>query len=251
VLNVIYDERYFLGEREDLSPGAVDGLKRATAKLYVDQIYRVNSGPGLTLLEIGCGTGDFLAEAQSRGLSVRGVEYSEPAAAAANRKLGAQLVQTGSIDTVTLPERFFEVIAFSDVLEHVREPRRFVARVYSLLKPGGFVFAVTPSLDSWSRKLMGNRWMEYKVEHLFYFGHESLQRLFLSAGYERVTFVPNYKVLSLDYVNAHFRRFPVPVWTPFLAALGRVAPRWLAGKPVRVVASGTIVLAHKQPPSER
>jgi SAM-dependent methyltransferase len=245
VLSAIYDEQYFLGERENVQADAASSLKRATAKIYVDRILTLNCRPGLKLLEIGCGTGDFLFEAQSRGMRVSGIEYSAPAVTAANRKLGAPIVKQGSIESVVLPEALFDVIAFSDVIEHVRDPRRFVRRAYSALKPGGFVFVVTPSLDNWSRKVMGRRWMEYKTEHLFYFGRKSLHRLFLSAGYENVTCLPNYKIVSLEYVNAHFQRFHVPVWTPLLGALSRAIPKPLGHKHVQMVASGIIVLAYR------
>ena len=245
VLNAIYNERYFLGEREFVEASAVAELKQATARSYLDEIQSIDPRVGLNLLEIGCGSGDFLVEAQSRGMSVQGIEYSLSATATANRRLGAFLVQVGSIDTVPLAPAAFDVIAFSDVIEHVRDPRRFVERTYRCLRPGGSVFAVTPSLESWSRKLMGKAWMEYKVEHLFYFGRKSLAHLFVSAGFENIRFLPNYKTLSFEYINAHFRRFPVPLWTPLLGLIGHLVPPSLARKHVRVVASGLIALARK------
>ena len=70
---------------------------------------------------------------------------------------------------------------------------------------------VTPSLDSWSAKMLGNRWMEYKTEHLFYFNERSLRRLLEAVGFKPVAFRPNTKILSLDYINHHFQRFRVPV----------------------------------------
>lgn len=245
VLNAIYNEQYFFGEREFVEASAVAELKQATARSYLDEIQSIDPRAGLSLLEIGCGSGDFLMEAHSRGMSVQGIEYSLSATAAANRRLGAPVVQAGSIDTVSLVPEAFDVIAFSDVIEHVRDPRKFIERTHRCLRPGGSVFAVTPSLDSWSRKLMGKTWMEYKVEHLFYFGRKSLTHLFVSAGFENVRFLPNYKMLSFEYINAHFRRFPVPLWTPLLGLLGHVVPPRLAQKHVRVVASGVIALARK------
>jgi len=86
--------------------------------------------------------------------------------------------------------------------------------------------------------------MEYKTEQ-FYFGRESLHRLFFSTGYENVTFLPNYKVVSLEYINAHFQRFHVPLWTPLLGALNRVIPKALGRKHLRMFASGMIVLAYR------
>ena len=46
-------------------------------------------------------------------------------------------------------------------------------------QPGGVIFVATPSLDSWSARLLRERWMEFKAEHLFYFDSATLR---VSAG---------------------------------------------------------------------
>ena len=61
------------------------------------------------LLEIGCGTGDFLIEAQSRGFEVEGVEYSEHAATAANLRLGRRAVRVGSLEKECLTANKYDV----------------------------------------------------------------------------------------------------------------------------------------------
>ncbi len=99
----IYSANYFLNEREGVGEGEVDRLKRQTAKLYIDLIVRANSGPTGKVLEIGCGTGDLLVEAQARGFEVSGIETSEYAAARANSRLGAEVVRQGEIETVPVP----------------------------------------------------------------------------------------------------------------------------------------------------
>src|SRR3990172_5134126 len=63
----IYTAEYFLGERNPESEARVARLKRATASLYVDLLISHLGGSTGRLLEIGCGSGQFLLEAQSRG----------------------------------------------------------------------------------------------------------------------------------------------------------------------------------------
>src|SRR4051812_38551430 len=75
-LEKIYTSQYFLNDRDSISPEAVSRLKRATASLYLDYIGRFVQAQGSRLLEIGCGTGDFLVEARIRGFEVRGIEFS-------------------------------------------------------------------------------------------------------------------------------------------------------------------------------
>jgi 2-polyprenyl-3-methyl-5-hydroxy-6-metoxy-1,4-benzoquinol methylase len=241
----IYDAEYFLGDHDEASDQRVAALKSASAALYLDRLATVLNGTGKRLLEIGCGTGDFLLAAQSRSLEVNGVEFSPVSVVTANRRLGAELVQQGTIENASFPRQHFDVIAACDVIEHTRSPKEFLARAYSLLRPGGVIFLVTPSLDSLSRKLLGNRWMEYKVEHLFYFGQKSLARLLIDAGFEPPAFAPNRKALSLDYVYRHFERFPVPVITPLLGLVRRCATEGLAQRQWVVPASGVFATAKK------
>lgn len=118
--------------------------------------------------------------------------------------------------------------------------------MYAAILPEGLIAIVTPSLDSWSRRLLGRYWMEYKTEHLTYFSRKSLRKLLENAGFSDIQFAPNYKSLNLDYVAAHFDRFPVPIATPLVRLLNRILPRVLALRPLNVVASGIVALARKR-----
>ena len=244
-LEEIYSAHYFLGDHSEESDQRISEMKTATANLYLDRLAKAFPTKGARFLEIGCGTGDLLVQAQSRSLEVHGVEFSTISAATANQRLGAELVQPGTIENSSLPIGHFDVIAACDVIEHTRSPRSFLERAYALLRPGGLIFLVTPSLDSWSRKLLGKRWMDYKVEHLFYFGRTSLARLLADTGFEQPIFEGNRKVLTLDYVYHHFDRFTVPGLTPLFRLARRLAPERLALRHWILPASGIFVTARK------
>ncbi len=254
-LGQIYGENYFLVENNAAGQRHVDELKQGTADNYLDMITRYRGGGPGRLLEIGCGQGDFLLRAAARGLQVTGVEYSEHACGVAREKLAAAgvrdaEVRCGEISDVPLPatpEEGFDVCAFSDVIEHVRDPRAFLERVHGLLRPGGLVFIATPALDSWSARLLGNRWMEFKAEHLFYFNSSNLQSLLFSCGFAGVLARPCVKTLSYDYVAGHFERYPVPGFTAAALLGRRLVPKGLRRRPVQVVASGVAMLAHTVP----
>ena len=55
----------------------------------------------------------------------------------------------------------------------------------------------------------------------------------------------SYKILSFDYICGHFERYPVPVVSPVLKVIRKLLPDWIANKPIKVVASGTMVTARK------
>jgi 2-polyprenyl-3-methyl-5-hydroxy-6-metoxy-1,4-benzoquinol methylase len=244
-LSSIYSSSYFLGSKDADSVQRQQALKRATAKLYMDTIAPFVRADKPRLLEIGCGSGDFLIEAQSRGFKVEGLEYSEHAASGANTRLGYRVVRVGSLEKECLPASEYDVIGAFDVIEHLRNPAESLSYLSAALKPSGLLVIVTPSLNSWSRRLLGRHWMEYKTEHLTYFSQKSLTRLFRATGFDTIEFYPNYKILSLDYVSSHFERFPVPVISPMVQLFRAILPKKLVHRPTKIVASGIIAIARR------
>jgi SAM-dependent methyltransferase len=244
-LAAIYNDGYFLHGQVVEAEERMSSMKRATAVRYIDMIGRLLPERGCRLLEIGCGHGDMLVEARKRGYEVAGVEFSAHAARIANQRLGISAVSVGSIDTVELPSDYFDLVAFVDVIEHVRDPKVFLQRVHGVLKPGGMAFLITPSLGSWSRRAMGAKWMEYKIEHLFYFSGRSIGKLLGSCAFHEIGIRSNRKVLTLDYLWRHFDRFKVPVVSPLIGLLRRITPDALAYRHMAIPASGLIAIARK------
>ena len=249
-LSKIYSDNYFLGGEDAGSRELVNSMKRSTANIYLEQFLKETKSDKKeeragSLLEIGCGMGDFLMEAQSKGFHVSGLEVSDYLIQLTNKRLGSNSVEKGVIEASSFQPESFDIIAFFDVIEHVRNPITFMKKVNELLKPSGKIFLVTPSLDSWSARLLGKHWMEYKVEHLFYFNQKSLKLLLEQTGFHNIRFIPNYKILNFDYINRHFVRFPVPGLTPVLGIIRKITPDKLALTPIRFIASGMGVIAEK------
>jgi SAM-dependent methyltransferase len=248
-LKRIYGEEYFVLGEHDEGRIHVEELKQSTADLYLNLLERYRGkGPG-RLLEIGCGHGDFLLRAAARGFTVTGVEYSSHACSVARDKLGDfpdAKIFCGEITSVMTEPRY-DVCIFCDVIEHVRDPRLFLECVYHVLNPGGTILVATPTLDSWSARLLRNRWMEFKAEHLFYFKSSTLQTLLIQSGFSQIIERAGAKTLSLDYVAGHFERYPVKTISPAVKAARRITPSALRKRKVNVVASGMVMMARKQP----
>ena len=220
-------------------------MKSATARLYLDALAALVRPEDTELLEVGCGQGELLREARRRGFVVHGVELSPHAAVAANRLLGEGTVTTGALDTIAGLAGPFGAVATADVIEHVRDPQGFLHRIYELLRPGGAILLVTPSLDSWTRRLLGRHWMEYKVEHLFYFGAAAIRILLERCGFQEIRISPGRKVLTIDYLSRHFDRFRVPALSPVIGLLRRLVPDRLAHRCIRVPASNLMAIARR------
>ena len=243
-LATIYGDQYFIGSDHDALRDHGNALKRGTAKLQLAEIstYMDASQP-LRMLEVGCGLGNFLVEAQQMRFEVQGIDVSPSAVATANATLGAVCVRSGQLETAGFDVASFDIIVLADVIEHVRDPKAFMRHVRTLIKPGGALFVAVPSLDSLSARLMGRHWMEYKHEHLFYFNRQTIQRLITDCGFEDLTVTPGKKVLSLGYIIGHFEKFPVPILTPLMKVVGWILPESTLAAPLRVVASGINVMA--------
>lgn len=240
----IYGSDYFLGGDTPAGRESAGRMKSATARHYLDLLGRYRGGHGGRLLEVGCGQGHLLAEASRLGYDVTGVDVSPSAADAAGRLLGdGGRVLCGQLDDLRLPPGSFDVCVLADVIEHVRDPVAFLQAVRRLLAPGGSVLIATPSLDSWSARLLRQDWMEWKPEHLTYFDRNTVQNALFKAGYRGAVVRPARKALTLDYVARHFARYPVPVFSRAVNALTRLVPAPLRRENLWVVASGIVVLA--------
>ena len=250
-LGAIYSADYFLGAESDEGRASTREMKRATARQYLSEIHRYTGEVGGRLMEIGCGDGDFLVEAEAAGYHVTGVEYAPAACEQARARLQRGEVVCGELEKAELAGGQFDLCVLSDVIEHVRDPIAFLTEIHRLLKPGGGIFIATPSLHSWSAKLLRRNWMEFKPEHLTYFDPQTLETALFRTGYHQVVVRPGWKILTFDYVAKHFERFPVPVVTPLVRFVSALLPEGMRKKSRRVVASGMMVFARKTELAEK
>jgi len=221
-------------------------LKRATARLYLDRMKKYLPSTGISLLEVGCGRGEFLLEARERGFVVNGLEIFERAVEIANERLNFPAVLRAWLEDSPFPDAAFDVIVFFDVIEHVRDPLGFLRVVHRKVKPGAKVFLCTPCLDSFVARLMGRHWMEYKVEHLFYFSYDAIKLALQRTGFRDVYLLSNRKVLSADYVYRHFMRHRNPLLSPIVKMVRKITPDGLANRPLELTDSNMFVVAERE-----
>uniref|UniRef100_Q01PM1 Glycosyl transferase, family 2 n=1 Tax=Solibacter usitatus (strain Ellin6076) TaxID=234267 RepID=Q01PM1_SOLUE len=246
-LDLIYDENYALMQETGEERRQFAEMKQATARHYLDLVGACLGRHAGRLLEIGCGAGDLLTAAARLGYDVTGVEPSEYSCAQAREKLGiAGRVVCGDITSLT-EKNYYDVCVLADVVEHVSDPRDFLNRVNALVRPGGIVVIATPSLDSWSARMMRTKWMEFKTEHIQYFRQETLHSLLFQTGLLPIAALPGYKFLSLEYIAGHFAKYPVHMVSFALRQLSAVLPAALRKKPFKVVASGIVSVSVKTP----
>ena len=254
-LAAIYSEDYFLGQETAERRSATEGIKRATARRYLGYIAdymsaKAIAGKGLKLLEVGCGFGFLLKEAATAGYDVTGIEHSPSSVAVANALLGRDAVIAGEVETCGIEDGSFDVCVLSDVIEHVRDPLEFLRHVRRLLKKDGVLFIATPDVGSLAARLMGRRWVEYKIEHLYYFNAETTGFMLSRTGFSQIRSYKATKTLSLEYITDHFSRFPFPGLTLGMKMLTRLVPNGLKRHPFAISPGGLVVVCRKDPDGE-
>lgn len=146
-------------------------------------------GKGRKLLEVGSGSGDFLFAAQRAGWNVKAVEYNDMLAASLRDELGLD-VRTGELRPGLWEEGEFDVIAFWNVFEHLRNPQETLFTVSDYLTAGGSLFLQIPTLDGIeSGRVFGQYWAPLDLpRHLNFFSRSSLASLCDRAGMDLVRF---------------------------------------------------------------
>jgi SAM-dependent methyltransferase len=140
------------------------------------------SSTGKCLLEIGVGSGSFLASAQKAGFEVKGCDLSAAICERAKRAHGVS-IHCGTISTLPGDSRF-DIVVINHVLEHVSDPVVFLQDVRRLLASGGFVHIAVPNISCFERMLSG--WTSYEPYHLMYFDKATLQLALKAADLEAV-----------------------------------------------------------------
>src|SRR5262249_4911702 len=107
-------------------------------------------------LDVGCGRA-ALGEAIGRlGWEVWGIEQNAEACETAQRRLH-RLIEADLHDdarvSAGLGETHFDGLVFSDVLEHVYDPRGTLEKYLEYVKPGGRVFISVPNAVVWTNRL--------------------------------------------------------------------------------------------------
>jgi len=130
---------------------------------YIDEMVNLSHGK---VLDIGCGNGYLFQLLKQKGCNVFGIEVNSNSVA---RCLKLKLdVFYGSLEEAHLPDRFFDTIIFSQVLEHLPSPNKTLKEVNRILKPCGKVFIYLPNPKSYLAKVFGKYWHGWHIPFHFY-----------------------------------------------------------------------------------
>lgn len=141
---------------------------------YVDRV----TEKGSTVLDYGCGTGQFIDKLTRSGYKVEGVEINDDARAKAS--------QYGSVaESIDSISSGVSTITMWHVMEHVYRPHELLKEFKGRLLEGGHVVIAVPNPDSYDAGHYKKWWAAWDVPiHVHHFRKESMTRLLESNGFE-------------------------------------------------------------------
>lgn len=128
------------------------------------------------VIDIGCGTGNFLYEAKTiHGADVSGIELNGAAAETA-RERGLNVTSENLADLAKKNPNYYDVVCAFQVLEHIADVKSFVTDCIKILKPGGALVFGVPNNDAFI-KYDTNAVLNGPPHHMGLWTKESLKAL--------------------------------------------------------------------------
>jgi len=184
-------------------------VKKIAIVNKVKKINNYKKGDKL-LLDIGCGTGEFLLACKKNGWNCIGVEPNQKARTIADSKLNSSSLVKENIDElIKTYYQKFDVITMWHVLEHVSDLNEYILILKKLLKPNGILLVAVPNFRSFDANYYGKYWAAYDVpRHLWHFSKNSIRLLFEKKEMKLIKWQPMYfdsfyvSLLSEKYKNS-------------------------------------------------
>ncbi len=158
------------------------------------------------ILDVGTGNGYLLDEAKKLGFDCYGLDISNYSVKIASEKFPGK-IYCGTLIDSNYKNNYFDIITITDFIEHISDPKEIFKELKRILKPKGYLFIISPNVDSITRKILGKEWFQYKYEHVLYYNKKSLNYLLQNFNFELKKFKNNSKKFSLNYYYYYFQKY--------------------------------------------
>ena len=185
-------------------------VRKYTLKSKVNLINRLCPQKG-KLLDVGCGTGMFLNQANENGWKVSGIEPDSGARQITEKSIEA-IIKTEILSSFQNEQ--FNIITMWHVLEHIHLLNETINWLKERLYEDGLLIIAVPNHESKDAELYQEKWAAYDVpRHLYHFSQKSITKLFSEKGFQLKETLPMkfdsfyVSMLSTKYQNGKINYF--------------------------------------------
>ncbi|MEO0474337.1 MAG: class I SAM-dependent methyltransferase, partial [Bacteroidota bacterium] len=197
--------------------GFINGIYQIVRNITLRQkrklVERLSGKKSGLILDIGCGTGEFLGTMKQAGWDTKGLEPDEGARQQAIQHFDLSVDPSDQL--FSLEENKFDVISMWHVLEHVHQLQDYISKIRKLLKKDGTLIIAVPNFQSTDAEHYDSKWAAYDVpRHLYHFNPLAMDTLmgkhqFTVHDHRRMPFDAFYvSMLSEQYRHGKLRLIP-------------------------------------------
>lgn len=161
----------------------IDGVKSTYGLSLLEKLNVPDKG---RIMDLGCGSGKFLATAKSLGWKeCIGVDANPTFQDIHDEVNGVKFIYSSfeTLDTEAIGDGY-SAITLWNVLEHLYDLKSIVRQVRSLLKENGLLFIMVPNVESLATRLIREKSATFNWKHVAHFSPLSLEKLMKDAGFE-------------------------------------------------------------------
>jgi SAM-dependent methyltransferase len=149
-----------------LKPEAVAAPDAAAVRKFYDEVYYAGVGVagaipahyrrlarklqpwrGLQLLDVACGTGEWLSAAAELGAAPVGVDIAHKALGVCRQRLPQAEIHCGPAETLPFADHRFDVVSCLGALEHFLDPLAALREMVRVAKPSAIFILLVPNAD--------------------------------------------------------------------------------------------------------
>lgn len=172
---------YFYANIWELTPTAKENIKKTFGVL---EKYKKCG----RILDVCCGTGYVLAEAEKKGWQPFGVELNRQACIKAKQLYGLDILPF-SLKDARFNNEYFDAVVMVVGLCGVSEPRQTLEEIYRVLKKGGLFICYCENIDSFIVKLTQGKHRFWTGAYTNFFSSGSIVKLAKKSGFDKAVFV--------------------------------------------------------------
>lgn len=165
---------------------------------------------GIRVLDVGCAAGFVMQGFKQSGWIASGIDPNQTMVE--ESRANGFAARCATLETVfdetslaKRTEEYFDLISMIQVIAHLSDLTKAASNLRRLLRADGFVLVETWDSASFTAKLLGERWHEYSPPNvLHYFSKNSLDKLFVDAGFNYVAGGRPAKRINLGHARSLF-----------------------------------------------